>query len=288
MKKILLCMTAVLSLMACNNSRQNPFLTEWDTPYGIPPFGDIQVDDYIPAIEAGIEQQSKEIDSIVNNPEAPTFENTILPLELSGEILSKVSGVLYNVSETDRTDALDSVMEKAIPMLSEHSDNISFNKGLYERIAKLYFADQSQLTREQQMVLKHHFEAFERNGIGLPEEKQARLREINTEMATKTQKLGTGEAAMRERFLMTLSFSVRAPKLPPISKMVGFVGLRPKAAAHSCRVRESLSKLCLTGLPVSRIRSLGKKRSMPSYATHILLAFFARVLFVKPAKLFCS
>lgn len=210
MKKIILGMTAVLSLMACNDgSRQNPFLTEWDTSYGIPPFADIQVEDYIPAIEAGIEQQNKEIDVIVNNPESPTFENTVLPLELSGEILSKVSGVLFNVSETDRTDELDSVMEKALPMLTEHGDNISFNKGLYERIAKLYHVDQSHLNREQQMVLKKRFEAFERNGIGLSEEKQARLREINTEMASKSQKLGNNilseSNAFKERFGISIS-----------------------------------------------------------------------------------
>lgn len=210
MKKIILGMTAVLSLMACSDgSRQNPFLTEWDTPYGIPPFADIQVEDYIPAIEAGIEQQNKEIDVIVNNPESPTFENTVLPLELSGEILSKVSGVLFNVSETDRTDELDSVMEKALPMLTEHGDNISFNKGLYERIAKLYHADQSHLNREQQMVLKKRFEAFERNGIGLSEEKQTRLREINTEMASKSQKLGNNilseSNAFKEKFGISVS-----------------------------------------------------------------------------------
>ena len=210
MKKIILGMTAVLSLMACSDGgRQNPFLTEWDTPYGIPPFADIQVEDYIPAIEAGIEQQNKEIDEIVSNQESPTFENTVLPLELSGEILSKVSGVLFNVSETDRTDELDSVMEKALPMLTEHGDNISFNKGLYERIAKLYHADQSQLNREQQMVLKKRFEAFERNGIGLSEEKQTRLREINTEMASKSQKLGNNilseSNAFKERFGISVS-----------------------------------------------------------------------------------
>ena len=208
MKKIILGMTAALSLLACTN-RQNPLLTEWDTPYGIPPFGEIQTDDFIPAIQAGIEQQNKEIEAIVANTEEPTFENTILPLELSGAILSKVTGVLYNICETDRTDELDSVMEKAIPMLTEHSDNISFNKGLYERIAKLYKADQSQLTREQQMVLKKRFEAFERNGIGLPEDKQARLREINTEMATKTQKLGNNilseNNAFRDKFGISIS-----------------------------------------------------------------------------------
>jgi len=201
-------MTAAISLLACTN-RQNPFLTEWDTPYGIPPFGEIQTEDFIPAIQAGIEQQNKEIEAIVANTEEPTFENTILPLELSGAILSKVTGVLYNICETDRTDELDSVMEKAIPMLTEHSDNISFNKGLYERIAKLYRADQSRLTREQQMVLKKRFEAFERNGIGLPEDKQARLREINTEMATKTQKLGNNilseNNAFRDKFGISIS-----------------------------------------------------------------------------------
>lgn len=154
-------MIAAACLSACTN-RENPFLTDWNTPYGIPPFQEIQVDNYIPAIQAGIEQQKKEIEDIVNNQDAPTFDNTILPLELSGEILRKVSGVLYNVSETDRTPALDSVMELAIPMMTEHSDNLSFNKGLYERIAQLYKGDQSSLTREQQMVLKKHYEEFER------------------------------------------------------------------------------------------------------------------------------
>ena len=208
MKKIILGMTTALSLLACT-SRQNPFLSEWDTPYGIPPFAEIQTEDYIPAIQAGIKQQNKEIDAIVANPEEPTFDNTVLPLELSGGILSKVTGVLYNVSETDRSDELDSVMEQAIPLLTEHGDNISFNKGLYERIAKLYKADQSQLTREQQMVLKKHFEAFERNGIGLPEDKQARLREINTEMASKSQKLGNNilseSNAFKEKFGISVS-----------------------------------------------------------------------------------
>ena len=208
MKKIILGMTAAMTLLACTN-RQNPFLTEWDTPYGIPPFGDIKTEDFIPAIQAGIEQQNKEIEAIVASTEEPTFENTVLPLELSGEILSKVTGILYNISETDRSEELDSVMEQAIPLLTTHSDNISFNKGLYERIAKLYKADQSQLTREQQMVLKKRFETFERNGIGLPDDKQARLREINTEMATKTQKLGNNilseNNAFRDKFGVSIS-----------------------------------------------------------------------------------
>ncbi len=193
--------------LACTN-RENPFLTDWNTPYGIPPFQEIQVDNYIPAIQAGIEQQKKEIEDIVNNQDAPTFDNTILPLELSGEILRKVSGVLYNVSETDRTPALDSVMELAIPMMTEHSDNLSFNKGLYERIAKLYKGDQSGLTCEQQMVLKKHYEEFERNGVGLSEEKQARLKEINSEIASKTQKIGNNILEESNAFKQKFGISV--------------------------------------------------------------------------------
>lgn len=200
-------MIAAACLTACTN-RENPFLTDWNTPYGIPPFQEIQVDNYIPAIQAGIEQQKKEIEDIVNNQDAPTFDNTILPLELSGEILRKVSGVLYNVSETDRTPALDSVMELAIPMMTEHSDNLSFNKGLYERIAQLYKGDQSSLTHEQQMVLKKHYEEFERNGVGLSEEKQARLKEINSEIASKTQKIGNNILEESNAFKQKFGISV--------------------------------------------------------------------------------
>ena len=207
MRKLFTTMIAAACLSACTN-RENPFLTDWNTPYGIPPFQEIQVDNYIPAIQAGIEQQKKEIEDIVNNQDAPTFDNTILPLELSGEILRKVSGVLYNVSETDRTPALDSVMELAIPMMSEHSDNLSFNKGLYERIAKLYKGDQSGLTREQQMVLKKHYKEFERNGVGLSEEKQARLKEINSEIASKTQKIGNNILEESNAFKQKFGISV--------------------------------------------------------------------------------
>ncbi len=201
-------MATALTLAACTSTHKNPFFTEWDTPYGIPPFDQITVDDYLPAVKAGIEQQQKEIDAITANPEVPTFENTIAPLELSGEILSKVVGVLYNVSETDRSDALDAVMEEAIQLFSDHESNISFNKALYQRIATLYNGDQSGLTREQQMVLKRLFEDFERSGIGLSEEKQARLREISAEESGKVLKIGNNILAESNAFKAEFGFSV--------------------------------------------------------------------------------
>ena len=209
MKRILSLAALILAMTACN-TRVNPFLTEWDTPYGIPPYEQIQPSDYIPAVKAGIEQQMAEIDAITANPDTPTFENTIVPLELSGRILSKVVGVFYNVTETDRTDELAAVEEELIPLMSEHENNISFNKALYNRIAAVYNGDQSGLTREQQMVLKKRYEAFEREGIGLPEEQQARLRQINADMAAKTQKIGNNILAESNDFLEKFGFSVAA------------------------------------------------------------------------------
>ena len=196
---------AAAAFTACH---ENPFLTEWNTEYGIPEFSKVKISDYIPAIKAGIDQQTAEIKAITDNPEAPTFENTITPLELSGSILARVGGVLYNVSETDQTPQLDAVMEEAIPLLSAHSDNISFNKALYERIAAIYHGDQSGLTREQQIVLKKHFESFEREGIGLPGEAQDELRTINAEIASKTQKIGNNILAESNAFKEKFGFSV--------------------------------------------------------------------------------
>ena len=206
MKRIISIISIALIMAAC--SEKNPFLAEWDTPYGIPPYEEIEVGDYIPAIQKGIEQQNAEIEAITSNPDTPTFENTIVPLELSGDILSKVTGVLYNVSETDRSDSLDAVVAEALPLLSGHSDNIAFNKALYNRVAAIYEADQSGLTREQQVVLKKYYDDFRRNGIDLPEETQDRLREINSEIATKTQQIGNNILAESNAFAEKFGFSV--------------------------------------------------------------------------------
>ena len=206
MKRIISIISIALIMTAC--SEKNPFLAEWDTPYGIPPYEEIEVGDYIPAIQRGIEQQNAEIEAITSNPDTPTFENTIVPLELSGDILSKVTGVLYNVSETDRSDSLDAVVTEALPLLSGHSDNIAFNKALYNRVAAIYEADQSGLTREQQVVLKKYYDDFRRNGIDLPEETQDRLREINSEIATKTQQIGNNILAESNAFAEKFGFSV--------------------------------------------------------------------------------
>ena len=210
MKKLLLIVTAAVALASCATKEQNPFLQEWDTPYGIPPYDKIKIEHYMPAIKAGIAQHEAEIQAIIDNPAAPTFENTVAALELSGDILTKVMGVLYNVAETENSPELEAVVEEATPLQSEHSDNIYMNKKLYERVAAIYNADQSGLTREQQMVLKKLYEAFERNGIGLSEAEQEELRKINTETSVVSNKLGTNLLAENNAFKEEFGISVSA------------------------------------------------------------------------------
>ncbi len=205
MKKSLAILVMAISLASCHS---NPFLSQWDTPYGIPPFDQIRTSDYVPAVKAGIEQQREQIAAIVSDPAAPTFENTIAPLELSGDILSKVQGVLFNISESDQTPELDAVLEQVIPMLSDHSADINFNKALYQRVKAVYDADQSALTREQQIVLKNWYEGFEHEGIGLSEEAQAELRQINSRCAELTQKIGNNILAESNAFQAKFGFSV--------------------------------------------------------------------------------
>lgn len=186
-----------MSLVAC--SSQNPFLEEWDTPYGIPPFDKIKTSHYMPALKAGIEEYKAEIDAIVSSKEEPTFDNVIGAYELSGQLLSKVLGVLYNVAETDNSPELEAIMEEATPLLTAMQNEVSMNKALYEKVKAVY-ENREGLTREQQMVVKNHYESFARSGIGLPEEQQEELKEINTKIAVASQKFGTNLLAENNAF----------------------------------------------------------------------------------------
>lgn len=200
--------TMVVSVMALSSCHSNPFLEEWNTVYGIPPFDKVKVSDYMPGITAGIEEQNREIEAIVNCPDAPDFENTIAALDNTGLLLEKVTGVLFNVSETEYTDALNKVVEEATPILSAHSDNIYMNPALYARVKAVYDGDKSDLTREQMMLLEGTYQAFQRNGIGLDEKSQARMREINSELASLTLSFGNNLLAESNAFAEELGFSV--------------------------------------------------------------------------------
>ena len=200
----------MLSAAAASCSRNNPFLEEWNTPYGIPPFDEIQLSDYIPAVTAGIEQQKKELDAILANPDAPTFDNTVAAYEYSGEILTKVSLVLFNLQETEGNEEMDKVVEEATALMTAHEDEMSMNKAFFERVKAVYDADQSSLTREQQMVLKNLYESFTRSGVALDEASQERLKEINQKIAAAQQKFGTNLLAENNAFKETFGVPVSA------------------------------------------------------------------------------
>ena len=206
MKKIMTATLAALALSACSD--KNPFMEEWNTPYGIPPFDKIEQAHYLPAVKQGIEEQNKEIEAIINNPEEADFENTIAALDRSGSLLGKVGNVLFNLSESDASESLNAIVAEAMPLLSEHGDNIFMNPELFKRVEKVYNADQSALTREQQMLLKDTYESFVNNGIALPEDQQARLREINQELSSLVLTFGNNLLDESNAFKAEFGFSV--------------------------------------------------------------------------------
>ena len=208
MKKIILIFTIVMAAVSCN--RINPFLTEWETPYGIPDFGQIKEKHYIPAIELGIRQQQSEIDAIIANSDAPTFENVVEAYERSGAILDRVANVLFNISESDATESLQKIVEQALPLISVHSDNIFMNPYFFAKVEKLYNdLDNLGLTQEQKMTLKKLYNSFVKNGIALGEAEQARMREINMELSSLSNTFGNHllaeNNAFAEEFGVTIS-----------------------------------------------------------------------------------
>ncbi len=183
-------------MTACNS---NPFMHEWDTPYGTAPFSKISTSDYLPAFKAGLEEQKKNIEAIIACPEAPTFDNTILAYEQASPILDRVSGVFFNLSESDSTPEMQAIEEEVIPMLTDAENEILMNPDLFARVKAVYDGSAS-LTREQQMVTKKLYQAFERNGVGLTGDAKERFAQINTRLASLSQKFGQNLLAENNAF----------------------------------------------------------------------------------------
>ena len=208
MKRFLALAAICLTMTACNN-RVNPFLTEWDTPFEIPPFEQIEEADYLPAVEAGIQQATEELEAIINCTEEPTFDNVIAAYDRSGEILSKVVGVLFNIAETDITPSLESIVEEATVKMSEFENYVSFNMDFYAKVKAVHDAkDGMGLTREQEMVLDRIYKSFEQNGIGLDEAGQERMKEINTELSTLSLRFGNNLLKENNAFAAEVGFAV--------------------------------------------------------------------------------
>ena len=177
---------ATLSLStSCMKKETNPFLEEYTTEYQIPPFDKIKAEHYIPAFEKGIEEARAEIKAIVNNPEEPTFDNTILALDNSGKLLDKVSYVFGALSECLNDSAMEKIAEVAYPMLSAYSDEVSMNDSLFIRVKALYDKkDSLGLNTAQLRLLEKNYKSFVRNGALLSPEQKDSLKEINQQLAT--------------------------------------------------------------------------------------------------------
>ena len=162
----------------------NPFFSKYDTPHGTVPFHLINLEDYEPAIVEGMARQKAEIDAIINNPEIPTFANTIEPYELSGEMLNRVSTVFGNQLSANTSPKLQDLANKLMPMLSEHENDISLNPQLFARIKAVYDnRANEQLNKEQLKLLEDIYIGFTRNGANLSEEQKATFREITMQLS---------------------------------------------------------------------------------------------------------
>lgn len=187
-KKTLTILAVSCMMYSCaTKTETNPFFIEFQTEYGVPPFDKIKLEHYEPAFLKGIEEQNQLINAIIENTEAPTFENTIVALDNSSPILDRTSAVFFNMTEAETTDSLTALSMKIAPVLSEHSDNIFLNQALFKKVDTVYQQEIDglyTLNTEQKRLLDKVYKSFVRSGANLSADKQARLREINKELST--------------------------------------------------------------------------------------------------------
>ncbi|MCC8198390.1 MAG: M3 family metallopeptidase [Tannerellaceae bacterium] len=193
MKKMVIAAGMAVLLNACGSPTDkkageeqtgNPFLSEYTTPFGVPPFEDIKLEHYKPAFLQGMEEQVKEIEAIVNNPAEPDFYNTIAALDQSGALLRKVSIVFGGQNGASTSDEMQALSRELSPLQSKHRDDINLNPKLFERVKAVYQNQKDMhLDKEQKKLLEETYKGFVRGGANLSEEDQAKLRQLNSDIA---------------------------------------------------------------------------------------------------------
>ncbi len=188
---VLLFLFSVILLWSCSKPTQNPFFAEWKTPFQTPPFEKIKEEHYLPAFEEGMKLHQQEIEAIVNNAEPATFENTVVDLDNSGELLTRVSNVFYNMTSANTNDSLQNIAKRVAPLLSKHQDDILLNEKLFQKIKAIYQQkDQLDLNTEQSMLLEKYYKDFVRGGADLDEAAKVELRKINEELSVLSLQFG--------------------------------------------------------------------------------------------------
>ena len=212
MKRLIL-ITVLLFIVSCQQKSKmdpniNPFFQEWNTPYEVPPFLDIKDEHYMPAYQQGMKENLEEIDVIVNNPEAPTFANTIEELERTGKLLSKVGRVFSNLASSNTNPKLQELQRELSPMLSAHYDKISLNEGLFNRVDAIWQNRENlDLTKEQTKLLNDTRKGFVRSGALLSEDQKERISEINSKISGLSTSFGQNLLAETNGFELILEAS---------------------------------------------------------------------------------
>ena len=184
MKKLLILAVAFAACGCSGNKSANPLFNDFSAPFGIAPFAEITIEDYREGLLKGMEEQKAEVEAIIANPEAPTFENTIVALDQCGELLRKVRGVFGPLSSSNSTDEMRALEKELSPLFSAHSDDINLNEALFARVKAVYESrEQLDLTAEEQKVLENQYKRFVNSGAELNAEQKARLRELNTQLS---------------------------------------------------------------------------------------------------------
>jgi len=178
-------LSAGVMVASCSQPQQeNPLLAEWNTPYGIPPFEQVQPEHYIPAYKAAMAAELEEIDAIVNNTEEPTFENTIEAYTNTGELLSNVSAVFGSANGVKSSPELQAIAKELSPLQSAHNSAISLNEKLFQRIKAVYEKrNEMNLNAQQLRAVEEIYKGFERSGANLPADKKEELKKVNAEIA---------------------------------------------------------------------------------------------------------
>lgn len=197
-------------LFACSqpdeeSNSMNPFFEPYNTPFEVPPFDKIKNEHFAPALREGINQQQAEIDAIVNNPDEPTFENTIEAMEKSGDLLARTSTVFYNLNSANTNDEIQGIAREMAPELSKHSDNINLNEALFARVKVIWDKkDELALSEEQHKLLEKRYKAFVRNGANLSDADKDKLREINSKLSTLSLQFGQNLLAETNNFQLVV------------------------------------------------------------------------------------
>lgn len=222
-KNILIIITmSIIGLYSCcgdnAGSEQNPFFSDYGTPFEAPAFDKIKTEHYMPAFKEGMRQHKADIESICNNTAAPTFENTILAFDKAGEMLNKVSGVFFNLMECMSDDEMLNIAEEVSPLLSAHGDDIAMKPELFERIKYVYDnRDNMSLDAQQKRVVEKYYDDFIRSGAGLNEADQQTLRGINERLSLLNLQYNQNMLAENAAFMMVVDDASDLSGLPQSS-----------------------------------------------------------------------